>query len=213
MRRVSGKVGRGGFEKQDPFEKGCVRVQPSSERPTGSDSAAPVEHVYHARAHAAQSSEGCVCVYGRACAARDCSLQLFSKTQWRRSSNYFWSWMANKLLIACHFPRWTFYLPRHNARKALIIRPRWKCQGHFGVKSLTPTSETDKKNPKKTHNQSTSKMNPVFTRRRGETVAQNMLFSGDCAFYSTRAACRKVKNIIQTKKEPHEHAQSIPVNG
>lgn len=142
MRRASGKVGRRGFEKQDPFERGCVWVQPSSGRPA-------VERVYRARAHAPQSSEGCVCVYGRVCAARDCSLQLFSKTQWCRSSNYFWSWMANKLLIACHFPRWTFYLPRHNARKALIIRPRWKCQGHFGVKSLTATSETHKKDKKK----------------------------------------------------------------
>lgn len=151
--------------KARPFERGCVRVQPSSGRPAGFDSAAPIVWMYCVCVHVSQSGEGCVCVYEWACAARDCSLQLFSKTQWRRSSNYFWSWMANKLLIACHFPRWTFYLPRHNARKALIIRPRWKCQGHFGVKSLTPTSETHKTKQKKTPNQSTSKRNPVFTQR------------------------------------------------
>lgn len=79
----------------------------------------------------------CVSVYEYVHAAYDCSLQLFSKTQWCRSSNYFWSWMANILLIACHFPRKGFYLPWRDARKALIIWPRWKCQEDFTVKYFT----------------------------------------------------------------------------
>lgn len=39
------------------------------------------------------------------CTSCDCCPQLFSKTQWSESFNYFWPWTANILLIACHFPR------------------------------------------------------------------------------------------------------------
>ena len=82
-------------------------------------------------------SASCVCLHVWIHAAYDCSPQLFSKTQWSRSSNYFWPWMANIILIACHFPRKGFYLPQHDAREAFIIWSRWKCQEDFTVKSFT----------------------------------------------------------------------------
>lgn len=92
-------------------------------------------------------SAGCVCAHVWVHAAYDCSPQLFSKTQWCRNSNYFWPWMANILLIACHFPRKGFYLPQRDAREAFIIWSRWKCQGDFTVKSSTVLCKIQVTNP------------------------------------------------------------------
>ncbi len=54
------------------------------------------------------------------CTVYDCCLQLFSKTQWSESFNYFWPWTANILLIACHFPR-TVLSPWRLSSKVFII--------------------------------------------------------------------------------------------
>lgn len=52
-----------------------------------------------------QGNERCICGHKWLQTAYDCSLQLFCKAQWCRRSNYFCSWIANKLLIACSLPR------------------------------------------------------------------------------------------------------------
>lgn len=84
-----------------------------------------------------QGSEGCVCGHDWLQTAYDCSLQLFSKTQWCRSSNYFCSWVANKLLIACSFPR------------VGVVSLLTKCQkniNHVGPRAFYSKKKKRKKN-------------------------------------------------------------------